>query len=176
MPLVHAAVRLPVPAGDAFALHADVRNLPLLTPPPGARVLYAASPTQAGDVQVLALGPRWAAIRWVAHVTTFEPPRLMIDEQRRGPFKRFRHAHLVVPDGDSSVLVDLVDFRLFGGPLGGILDRLLVAPVLQLTFAARHRRTVALLRGGWPAYDREQAPSVADERAVQPTAAVARSS
>lgn len=145
MPAITSATKLAVPAERTFALHADVRNMPKLTPPPGARVLRAPTPTREGDVQVIELGPRWAAIRWVAHVTHFEPPRLMVDQQRRGPFRRFRHAHVVIPDGAHSVLVDHVDFRLFGGPLGPLLDRLLVAPALRIMFAERHRRTRRLL-------------------------------
>jgi ligand-binding SRPBCC domain-containing protein len=145
MPTVTAAVHLPVPAERAFALHADVRNLPRLSPP-GVRVLCAHTPTHQGDVQVLALGPRAAAVRWVAWVERFEPPRLMVDVQRSGPFRRFRHTHLIVPDGEECVLVDVVEFRFFPGRLGAVLDGLLVSPVLRLLFAARHRRTVALLR------------------------------
>jgi ligand-binding SRPBCC domain-containing protein len=146
MPIVTAATRLPVPAGRAFALHMDVRYLPRLTPPPGLRVVRATTPTRAGDVQVLNLGPRWASMRWVAVIEVCEPPRLLIDSQRRGPFRRFRHAHLVVPDGDACVLVDTVDFRLFPGRVGAVLDVLLIGPALKLLFAERHRRTRALLR------------------------------
>ena len=145
MPTVTAAVRLPVGCERAFALHTDVRNLPLLSPP-GVRVLRARVPTRQGDAQVLALGPRPAAIRWVAWVETLEPPRLMVDVQRSGPFRRFRHARVIVPDGEQCVLVDVVEFRFFPGRAGAVLDGLLVSPTLRLLFAIRHRRTLALLR------------------------------
>lgn len=145
MAFVTSALRLPVSADETFAFHADVRNLPRLTPPPGARLLTAPAPTRAGDVQVIEIGPRVFPVRWVAHIVAFEPPRLMIDEQRRGPFKTFRHAHIVIPDGDGSVLVDAVEFQFFDGPGGALLDQLLVAPLLRLLFAARRRRTRALL-------------------------------
>jgi ligand-binding SRPBCC domain-containing protein len=145
MPTIAATVRLPVTAERAFAFHADVRNLPRLSPP-GVRVLCARTPTRAGDVQVVALGPRLAAMRWVAWVETFEPPRLMVDVQRSGPFRRFRHAHIIVPDGAASVLADVVEFRFFPGKLGIVLDHLLMSPALRLLFAFRHRRTLALLQ------------------------------
>jgi ligand-binding SRPBCC domain-containing protein len=146
MPIVTAATRLPVSAERAFALHTDVRNLPKLTPPPGMRVVRASVPTSAGDVQVLSLGPCWAAVRWVAAIEVCEPPRLLIDSQRRGPFRRFRHAHVVIPNGDGCVLIDAVDFQLFPARVGWVLDVLLIAPALRLLFAERHRRTRALLR------------------------------
>ncbi len=146
MPMFTTAVRLAVPVERLFALHADVRNLPRLMPPPAPRVLRAASPTREGDTQVLAFGPDWLRLRWVAQVVRMEPQRMMVDVQRRGPFRRFWHAHLTVPAGpDGSVLVDVIDFRFFPSPAGALLDRVLVTPVLRLVFAARHRRTAALL-------------------------------
>ena len=154
MPALTFVLRLPVSDTATFALHADVRNLPRLTPPPRVRVHKALIPTRAGDVQVIDLGPRWAALRWEARIVAFEPPRLLIDEQHRGPFKRFRHAHIVLPDGEGSVLVDLVEFKFFGGPLGPLLDTLLLAPVIRIHFAGRHRRTRAMLAGAGRREDR----------------------
>ncbi len=148
MATVTSVLHLPSSAEDTFQLHADVRNMPRITPPPGARVLHAPTPTRAGDIQVIALGPRWASVRWVAHVVAFDPPRLMVDVQRRGPFRSFRHMHVVLPEEGGSVLVDMVEFRFFPGALGAVLDSLFVAPALRLMFAGRHRRTRALLASG----------------------------
>lgn len=147
MPLVTSATHLPAPASAAFALHADVRNLPRLMPPGMVRILHAPTPTRQGDVQVLAAGPGPFARRWVAHIERFQPPHLIADTQRRGPFRHFRHTHLILPDGEGCLLVDVVDLRFFPGPLGSLLDRILVAPALRAMFAYRHRRTRALLEG-----------------------------
>ena len=160
MPVLTFVLRLPAPDTATFGLHADVRNLPRITPPPGVRVRRALIPTRPGDIQAIDLGPRWAALRWEARIVALEPPRLLIDEQRRGPFRRFRHAHIVLPDGEGSVLVDLVGFEFFGGPLGPLLDRLLVAPAIRVHFAGRHRRTRAMLTGAGRREDRPLKGSV----------------
>lgn len=147
MPLVSSATYLDVSAEVAFALHADVTNLTRLMPGGLARIVRASSPTRQGDLQVLEVGPRFFSVRWVAEIERFEPPLLLVDNQRRGPFRRFRHTHLLLPDGDErSILVDTVDVRLFPGPIGELLDRLLVVPAVRLMFAYRHRRTRELLR------------------------------
>ena len=145
MPLLTTAVVLPRSPEDVFAFHADVRNLPRLMPPPGARVVRAAVPTVAGDVQEIALGPRRLGVRWQARIEVFDPPRLVVDEQVRGPFRRFRHHHAVLPHDAGTLLVDVVDFRFFPGAIGAALDQLVVKPVLRALFAYRHKRTRALL-------------------------------
>ncbi len=129
---------------QVFAFHADVRNLPRLTPGP-ARVISAPVPSACGDLQVLELG-RWPlALRWHARITRFESPRLMTDEQERGPFRVWRHTHTVIPDRHGALLTDTVQFSLLGGRVGRALDVMLVMPLLRLLFAERHRRTRRLL-------------------------------
>ena len=147
MPLVTAAVRLPVSAEAAFAFHSDVRNL-LRLMPFGVRLRSAAtSPTRQGDCHVLLIGFGPLARPWLARVERLEEGRLLIDVQEEGPFRRFRHAHLFLPAAEGSVMIDAIDFRLLPDPLGLLLDGLVVAPAVRLVFAWRQRRTRRLLAG-----------------------------
>lgn len=141
---VTAVQHLPLDADVVFDFHANVYNLPKLTPGP-ARILHASVPTRAGDLQVIEFGIGPLAIRWHARIRRFDPPRTVVDEQERGPFRFWRHTHGVVQAVDGVFLVDVVQFSLLPGPLGPLLDRLLVSPVLRLLFAERHRRTRRLL-------------------------------
>src|SRR5215207_9605792 len=52
---VTAAVRLSASPERVFAFHADVRNLPRLTPGP-ARIVSASVPAREGEEQVIELG------------------------------------------------------------------------------------------------------------------------
>ena len=146
---VVTSVQLRASAEQVFAFHADVRNLPRLTPSP-LRVLHAPVPTRAGDLQVLELGPAPLRRRWHARVVRFDPPRSMVDVQERGPFRLWRHTHAVIPEPGGARLVDAVEFRLLSGPLGPLLDALVVAPLLRLLFAERHRRTRRYLERSRP--------------------------
>jgi hypothetical protein len=137
-------LRLPLAAEQVFRFHADVNNLPRLTPGP-ARILQAAVPSSEGDLQLIEFGRRPLAMRWAARIVRFDPPRTVIDVQERGPFRLWRHTHSVRPDGAGSVLVDRVDFRFFPGTIGRHADTLLLRPILRLLFSERHRRSRALL-------------------------------
>ena len=117
-----------------------MHNLPRLTPGP-ARIVSAPSPSAGGDLQVIELGRRPLALRWHARITRFAPPSIVTDEQERGPFRLWRHTHAVVPVGRGALLMDTVQFALFGGRAGRALDAMLVTPLLRLLFAERHRRT-----------------------------------
>lgn len=143
--VVTSAARFAAPPEQVFAFHADVRNLPRLTPGP-ARILSAPVPTRGGDLQVIELGVPPFALQWHARVTRFEPPHTLADEQARGPFRHWRHIHAVVPVRGGSLLVDTVEFALLPGRLGRLLDRLVVGAVLRLLFVERHRRTRRLLQ------------------------------
>lgn len=138
---VVAATRIAATPGRVFAFHADARNLPRLMPGP-VRIRHAPVPTRQGDRQLIEMGPPGLRRRWLARITVYDPPRRIVDVQERGPFRVWEHSHTIVPDGDATLLVDRVRFAFFPLPW---LDRLLVAPVLRLLFAERHRRSRRLL-------------------------------
>ncbi|WP_235445098.1 SRPBCC family protein [Streptomyces sioyaensis] len=65
--------------------------------------------------------------RLKARITAYDRPRGFVDEQESGPFKRWRHAHHFEPDGaGGTVMRDVIDFASPGGPVGRIVDRVLL--------------------------------------------------
>ncbi len=142
--IVSSAVVLAATPERVFWFHADVRNLPRLTPGP-MRVLAATVPAGEGSIQRLELGPRPFVLRWVARIVCFDPPRRVVDTQACGPFRFWRHTHQVAAVAAGCVLIDTVEFRLFPGRAGALIDRFVVAPALRVLFAERHRRTRQLL-------------------------------
>jgi ligand-binding SRPBCC domain-containing protein len=63
-------------------------------------------------------GIRW---RMTSRITAMDPPNYFVDEQVRGPFRLWRHAHHFEPDGCGGTLMrDVVDFAAPLGPLGTI--------------------------------------------------------
>ncbi|GLW14537.1 MULTISPECIES: SRPBCC family protein [Streptomyces] len=70
------------------------------------------------------LGLSW---RLKARITSYDRPRCFVDEQESGPFKRWRHAHHFEPDGaGGTIMRDVVDFASPLGPVGRIIDTLLL--------------------------------------------------
>lgn len=66
--------------------------------------------------------------RLKARITAYDRPRGFVDEQESGPFKRWRHAHHFEPDGaGGTVMRDVIDFASPGGPVGRLVDRVILS-------------------------------------------------
>lgn len=126
-----------------FAFHELPDALERLTPPwertrvvrhapnlhPGARTVV--------ETRLFGLVP----VRWVAEHTLYDPPRMFEDVQLRGPFRRWRHRHVVEPREPGALLRDEIDYEPPLGALGRLLSPLLVEPRLRKLFDYRHAVT-----------------------------------
>lgn len=137
---------MPVSADELVRFHRDVRNLARISPPfPRLTIEAPRRLSIAGDVQRIRMKLPCRELRWDATIVEVVPGRRMVDVQRGGPFRSWRHQHVALPRDGGSLLADVLDFRFFPGRIGRLLDVALVAPVLRLQFADRHRRTRRLL-------------------------------
>ncbi|MEZ0228806.1 MAG: SRPBCC family protein [Planctomycetota bacterium] len=59
-------------------------------------------------------------------VVAFAPPRSYRDVALRGPFARFEHDHVFVPSGAGAIMIDRIAFASPLGPLGRLVDRLVL--------------------------------------------------
>ena len=126
-----------------FEFHEQPEVLSLLIPPwESARVIQAAKISDVGSeaiVETKVLGP--ITVRWVARHTVYDPPHAFEDIQVKGPFRSWRHRHLVEADQDGAVLRDEIDYDLRFGFLGRALAPILVQKRLQRLFDYRHEVT-----------------------------------
>lgn len=146
---IEATVEIAVPIGQVFAFHLDTRNAALISPP-GTRVteVGGAFPIATGSLVTMAIRqrPMPFAMRWRVRIEAVDPPRRIVDVAERSPFAAWRHEHLFAPAGaERTLMTDRLTYRLPGGPLGRLADRLLVRRQLTRAFAERHRRTRELL-------------------------------
>jgi ligand-binding SRPBCC domain-containing protein len=60
-------------------------------------------------------------------ITEYDYPRRFVDEQERGPFRRWRHEHTfaTMPDGKTQ-MIDIVEFQSPFGSAGSIADGLVL--------------------------------------------------
>lgn len=86
--------------------------------------------------------------RMTAEITAYEPPGRFVDEQRRGPFRRWRHEHRFEPDGDGTLMRDIVEFRAPFGPLGRLVDAVVLRRYMMRLIAARNRHLREILGAG----------------------------
>ncbi|RLM63413.1 cyclase [Halorubrum sp. Atlit-8R] len=160
MPTYRRTTRVPAPIEDVWDFHSTVDGLRELTPDwmrlrvdgvagpdgsPDPEVLVAGSEIEM-SVRPFGAGPRQ---RWTSRIAEREPDGTaspersarFVDVMEGGPFRRWEHTHAFYADGDETLLVDTVDYRLPLGPLGDA-----VGPMAKVGFEGmfrdRHRRTV----------------------------------
>jgi ligand-binding SRPBCC domain-containing protein len=132
-----------------FAFHEQRDALKLLTPPwETSRVIQAARISEVGSVavvetRILGLVP----VRWIARHTAYDPPRSFEDVQERGPFRRWRHRHVVSPHPKGATLRDEIEYEPPLGILGRLAEPFLVRPRLEKLFDYRHEITRAWCEG-----------------------------
>ena len=126
-----------------FEFHEQPNVLTLLTPPSeSARVIQSAKISEVGAqaiIETRILGPIKA--RWVAEHTLYEPPHRFEDIQVKGPFRSWRHRHIVEPVADSAILRDEIDYEPPFGFLGRLVAPILIKKRLQKLFDYRHEVT-----------------------------------
>jgi len=133
-----------------FQFHERPDALPLLIPP-WEKVTVEVPPTSlAKGTQVILvnrMGP--LKLRWVAEHTAYDPPRMFMDVQKSGPFHKWEHKHLVLPDGaNGAILRDEVTYELPMGILGRIFGGWFARSKIEKMFDYRHSVTKRVCESG----------------------------
>ena len=133
-----------------FEFHEQPDVLNLLMPPwEQARVVQAAEISAVGTqaiIETRVLGP--IKIRWVAQHTAYDPPHMFEDVQVKGPFRSWRHRHIVEGHEAGAILRDEIDYEPPLGFIGRAMAPLLVQKRLQKLFDYRHDVTRRWCEGG----------------------------
>ena len=126
-----------------FAFHERADALQLLTPPwENSRIIEQAQISVIGSRAIIEARVLGFRLRWIAEHTVYDPPRRFEDVQVKGPFRSWRHRHIVEPHPDGTVLRDEIDYTPPLGLLGRVAARLLIEPRLRKLFAYRHQVTL----------------------------------
>jgi ligand-binding SRPBCC domain-containing protein len=134
-------ITVPVPAGEAFAFFEDPRNLARITPAWLNFRITTREPVEMRAGAVIEYRIRWLglSLRWQTTITAYDPPRYFVDEQSRGPYRLWRHRHLIEPAPGGARIADHVEYALPLGWLGRIAHRLVVRRQLERIFDFRAR-------------------------------------
>ncbi len=139
----HYTVTLEIahPLAELFAYLTKPKNLVQLAPSDLNLELVTAP-----DVMVLGSRLVWKGRRWgisqqiTQEVAKFERDKLIVVEQKQGPFARWVHANHFEAKGDATRIVEKIDFDPPGGLLGYVLTADKIRKDLEKLLAFREKK------------------------------------
>jgi ligand-binding SRPBCC domain-containing protein len=141
MPTFTATAALACPVEELFEFFLHPAHLLLVSPPDWSLEIEEAPDRLQLGSRVVLRGRRWGVPQRIAGaVTVLEPPHLLTDEQREGPFRRWIHTHRFEPLPGGTRITEAIEFEPPGGLLGLVVTVELVERELQDLFAYRTAR------------------------------------
>ena len=108
---------------EIFPFFAEAKNLEKITPP-HLRFHIVGMNTETinkGTLIDYKLQLYGVPFKWKTKISEFEPNKMFIDEQLKGPYSKWVHLHTFEQINGGTLLKDLVHYRIPMGALGKIL-------------------------------------------------------
>lgn len=132
---------LPIPPSEAWDFFSSPKNLGKITP---TRMNFQIVAQSGGDrmhegqviryhVTVLPL----IRVTWVTEITGVKEGQSFTDEQRKGPYRLWRHTHTFREQAGGVEMTDVVEYSLPLGPLGRLAHWLFVEREVNRIFDYR---------------------------------------
>ena len=131
------------PIAQVFAFFSDAHNLAEITPPWLRFEVLTPAPIamQVGTRIDYRLRLRGIPLSWQSEITAWVPPRYFMDEQRRGPYRLWRHTHTFEETAAGTVVGDEVEYAVWGS---SVVNTLFVRRDIERIFAYRAEKLDAL--------------------------------
>jgi ligand-binding SRPBCC domain-containing protein len=136
--LFTAELWLPRPRDEVFRFFGDATNLEAITPPWVNFHILTPAPIvmRPGTLIDYRLRLHGFPLRWQTEITAWEPSVRFVDEQRRGPYRLWRHTHTFEDKDGGTLCRDRVEYAVWGGAL---IERLFVRRDVARIFAFRQQ-------------------------------------
>ena len=133
------------PIAQVFAFFSDAHNLAEITPPWLRFEVLTPAPIamQVGTRIDYRLRLRGIPLSWQSEITAWVPPRYFMDEQRRGPYRLWRHTHTFEETAAGTVVGDEVEYAVWGS---SVVNTLFVQRDIEKIFAYRAEKLDALFQ------------------------------
>jgi ligand-binding SRPBCC domain-containing protein len=87
-------------------------------------------------------------LQMTSRITEMKSPDYFVDEQVKGPFRRFRHVHEFCLDPAGTTMIDRIEFAAPFGPLGRLAEKLVLSRYLRKLIETRNRHLIGDLPRG----------------------------
>ena len=135
--ITHQKIEQPLP--EVFAFFSDAHNLATITPPWLRFEVLTPAPIamQVGTRIDYRLKLRGIPLRWQSEIMAWNPPQSFTDEQRRGPYRLWRHTHTFEETAAGTVVGDEVEYAVWGS---SVVNTLFVRRDIAKIFAYREEK------------------------------------
>ena len=74
---------------------------------------------------------------WRTLITKYDPNKIFIDEQKFGPYKKWKHTHLFEDIDGKTKMTDIIEYDLFLYPLKNLINNLYISKNIKKIFDFR---------------------------------------
>lgn len=131
------------PLSEVFDFFSQAENLQELTPPWLHFQVRTPLPIEMrqGCLIDYRIRLRMIPMLWRSEITVWEPPYRFVDEQRRGPYRRWVHEHAFESQGEGTLVRDRIEYDV---PGGRIVHWLCVRRDIERIFRYRREKLAAI--------------------------------
>lgn len=134
---------IPLPLEEAWDFFSRPENLALITPTEmkfNLRSELAGVTMYPGMLIEYTVSPLFGVpLSWVTEITHIQDQRYFVDEQRHGPYRLWHHEHHFKEVEGGVEMTDLLHYLVPFGPIGKLLNKVVVEPKIEGIFAFRAR-------------------------------------
>jgi len=136
-----------LPLEKVFPFFAEAHNLEKITPPLlNFKITEMSTPAiQQGTLIDYQLRIHKVPVHWKTLIQTWNPPISFVDNQEKGPYRKWHHTHSFSKLGKGTLMVDRVRYRLPLGGLGQLTAGAWVKSDIEKIFAYRRKAALELL-------------------------------
>lgn len=141
---------LPIPIDTAWDFFSDPRNLSRITPKSMNFVIVSAVPEKItkGLFIEYRVSPLFGIpLKWLTEITEVDEKKMFVDEQRKGPYKRWHHLHLFREVSGGVEMEDVLDYELKIPGLRRLMNNFIVGPQISAIFSYREKTLKEMFPG-----------------------------
>ena len=150
MPRIELSTEVPAPPEQVFELKLSVDAHLASMSDSGERVVggVASGVMRPGDTVTWRARHFGIPFTMTSVISAYEAPHRFVDEQTSGPFRRWWHEHRFVAATDGTLMTDVVEFESPGGPIGRMVNSLVLTQYMTKLLRRRNAWLVAALSDG----------------------------
>lgn len=128
---------------EVWKFHSSAKSLETLTPRNRRAKLISSEMAVEDDalhvmrIRLFGIIP----VVWKARISQVTPPYGFTDQAEKSPFKFWRHRHDFIPDGEGTLIRDMIAYIVPFGKLGKLVNKIYVSKDIDSLFAFRHEAT-----------------------------------